>query len=40
MNRVISSVVITARIKVQNIPVAKYDGVIQLDFEKIMSPPF
>ena len=40
MNRVIISVVITARIKVQNIPVAKYDGVIQLDFEIILSPPF
>ena len=40
MKRVIISVVITARIKVQKITVAKYGGVIQLDFEKKLSPLF
>ena len=33
MNRVIISVVVTARIKVQMILVAKYDTVMQFDFE-------
>ena len=40
MNRVIISVVVTARIKVQMIPVAKYNTVMQFDFEQKLSPTF